>query len=245
MPRILVIPDLHEPATHPAARDFVDSIAQEYQPDSVVFIGDVVDHHCVSFHTRQFEAPNPLEEYKAAKQGVQKWYQQYPEAMIMIGNHDCRPLRLAVSVGLPAEYLKDFSEVWDTPGWTWVPELVIGTGDNSVYFTHGTGRSGINPAANMAKDLTMSAVMGHAHSTAGIKWFSNPNKRWFGLDVGSLIDGRGYAFAYNRSFKKSVLGLGVVDTDNPMDTGFIPMPCSPGEQFSREQYPANPLLRTL
>ena len=40
MPRILVIPDLHEPVAHPGSMDFIDWVAQENQPDSVVFIGD-------------------------------------------------------------------------------------------------------------------------------------------------------------------------------------------------------------
>lgn len=244
MPRILVVPDLHEPVTHPGALDFIDSVAQDRQPDVVVFIGDIVDHHGVSAWTKHPAAPGPHDEYELALEGVQKWYSLFPEALIMIGNHDERPERMAAAGGVPARYLKSYPEIWETPGWDWLEEVTIGEGDKSVYFTHGTGRSGINPAFNLAKEMCMSSVMGHVHSAGGIKWMANPTRRWFGLDTGALIDDRLYAFAYGKTTKKkSVHGCGFIDTENSEDTTFIAMPCGPGEKFSRRNYPIHPLLK--
>ena len=242
--RILVVPDIHEPVTHPGALDFVDHVAQRESPNVIVFIGDIVDHHGISNWVKHPNAPGPKDEYELALEGVQRWYRRFPDALVTIGNHDARPMRMAEAAGVPGSYLKDYATVWRTPRWRWVEEVTLGIGDQAVYFTHGTGRSGVSPAANLAKDMTMSCVMGHVHSVAGCRWFANPLKRWFGLDVGALIDDRLYAFAYGKPCKKrSVLGCGFIDTENPMDTRFIAMPSGKGERFNRERYPINHLLK--
>ena len=56
MSRVLVIGDVHEPATHPAYRAFVSDLYSAWNCDRVVFIGDVVDHHCISFHKKDVDA---------------------------------------------------------------------------------------------------------------------------------------------------------------------------------------------
>ena len=213
------------------------------KPDCVVFIGDIVDHHGVSQWVKHPNAPGPKDEYLLSLEAVQKWYSRFPDAVVCIGNHDERPMRIATANGIPGSYLKDYATVWATPRWRWVEDITLGEGDKAVYFTHGTGRGGMYPAANLTKDMTMSCCMGHVHSVGGIKWFANPSKRWFALDTGCLVDDRLYAFAYSKPCKKkSVLGCGFIDTDNPMDTRFIAMPCAPGEKYSRDNYPLHPML---
>ncbi len=237
--RTLVIPDIHEPVTHPGAMDFIDSVAQDFGPDRIVFIGDVVDHHGISFWTKHPNAPGQKDEYELAKAGVQRWHDRHPMADVCIGNHDERPIRVAEKAGVGGAYLKEYAIVWETPGWTWAEEFLY----EDILFVHGTGRSGLNPAANLAKEISMSAVMGHVHSTLGIKWFANPTKRWFGMDVGCLIDDRLYAFAYGkRQKKRSVLGCGVIDSIDPMQTRVIAMPAGRGETFDRRRYKIHPLL---
>lgn len=243
--RLLIVPDLHEPATHPGALDFIDAVAQNTQPDTFAFIGDVADHHAISTWTKHPLAPGPKDEYEMALTGIQRWYNRFPDAIVCKGNHDERPMRLAEAAGVPGTYLKDHAQVWETPRWNWVDDITLFPDDehNRLYLTHGTARSGLHPAFNLAKEMSCSSVMGHVHHCGGIKWFANPAKRWFGMDVGALIDDRLYAFAYGKPCKKkSVHGCGFVDTVNPMETGFIPMPSGKGERFSRERYPIHPLL---
>jgi hypothetical protein len=238
--QVLIIPDLHEPCTHPGAFDFICRVRDLVCPSRIVFIGDVVDWHGVNFHAKHPSGPGPKDEYMLALEGVQRWYREFPEAEVMIGNHDERPIRMAEANAIPGALLRDYAEVWQTPGWDWKFETRI----DGVYYFHGTGRSGINPAANVMKDMGMSVVMGHVHSVAGCKWGASPEERRFGMDVGCLVDDRLYAFAYGRHCKKkSVLGCGFVDGDNPMRTQFIPMPCGRGEEFDRAKYPAHPLLK--
>lgn len=226
--------------------DFMDCVSQKKQQDVTVFIGDVVDHHGISRWVKHWAAPGPKDEYELALEGVQRWYRRFPEAIVCIGNHDERPVKMAEQAGIPGAYLKDYATVWQTPRWKWVEEITLLPDDEQrrVYIEHGTGRGGVNPAANLAKDQTTSTAVGHIHHTGGCKWFQNTTKRWFGLDTGALIDDRLYGFAYSKPCKKkTALGCGFIDTDNPMDTQFIAMPAGPGEKFSRENYPIHPLLK--
>ena len=68
----------------------------------------------------------------------------------------------------------------------------------------------------------MSVVMGHVHSVAGVKFGAGPLERWFGMDVGCLIDRKAWQFAYGKHMpKKPILGCGVVIDGTPY---YEPMP---------------------
>ena len=239
MPRTLVISDIHEPVTHPGAHDFIDHVCQRVQPDRIVFIGDVMDHHGISSFIKHPLAPGPKDEYEMALEGVQRWYQAYSDADVMIGNHDNRPTRMAEKAGVPGAYLKDYATVWQTPGWRWRTKVIY----EDAMYTHTVG-AGAAPAILRASKIGMSVIAGHVHTTMDIKWFANDIKRWFGMDVGCLIDRRLYAYAYAKgNALNQFLGCGVVDSDDPMETRVIAMPCGVGEKFSRRKYSEHPLLK--
>lgn len=237
--RTLVIGDIHEPVAHPGYLDFCRDTYDANRCDSVVFIGDVLDWHCISFHATHPMAPGVKDEYLLGLHGVQKWYKAFPEAVVCIGNHDERPIRKAEAMMIPGAMLKDYDQVWQTPGWRWVLDHI----QDGVYCFHGTGRSGMNPAFNVMKDLGMSTVMGHVHSVGGIKWAVSPMSRRFGLDTGCGVDDKLYAFAYGRhNKKKSVLSCGVLLDGIGQH---VIMPCQIGEKYNRRNYPTNPLLKEL
>src|SRR5690606_34523333 len=126
---------------------------------------------------------------------------------VLIGNHDERVYRLAASVGIPARFLKDYSEVWNTPLWDWRFETEI----DGVHYFHGTGCNGVRPALLRAQQSCMSTVIGHVHSVAGIGWMAGPKRRLFGMDVGCGVDVDSAAMAYGKHFaKKPILAAGVV-----------------------------------
>jgi len=207
MSKVLCIGDVHEPVSREGYLDFCLDTYYAWDCDSVVFLGDLVDWHGISFHTKHPEAPGIVEEYELALKGVQKWYEAFPEAIVCRGNHDERIIRLAESVDIPEEFLKDHATIWETPNWEWVFDTVI----DDVYYFHGTGCAGLHPAFNIMRQMSMSVVMGHIHSAGGIKWLVNPRKRMFGMDVGCGIDDKKAAFAYGQHTKKrSVLSCGVV-----------------------------------
>lgn len=226
MYNVLVIGDLHEPATHSKYLKFCKDMYRKYKCNKVVFIGDIVDWHAVSFHPKEPACPGPLDEYELTKQKVQLWYKTFPKALVCIGNHDERPERLAKSVSIPTACLVDYNSLWETPGWNWAYQHII---DEVCYF-HGEGYSGIHPAWQALNGKLMSAVMGHCHSRAGLKWLCTPTKRLFGMDVGSGIDAKAWQFVYGKYLKmRPILSIGVVLRGTPIH---IIMPCAKRERYN-------------
>jgi predicted phosphodiesterase len=230
MSRVLVVSDLHNPATHPGALTFCCDLYEKYNCNKVVFIGDIVDHQAISFHANNPECPGSKDEYQLAFNCIRPWLKVFPKAVVTIGNHDRRVLRLAESVNIPKVYLRDFADIWQTPGWMWVKDTVI----DEVYYFHGEGRSGIHPAWNAMKDYLMPVVMGHCHSASGVKWSANPNKRTFGLDTGCLIDIDAFQFTYGKHMRsRPMLSAAIVLDGIPQH---IIMPCGRGEKYYKARF---------
>lgn len=228
--RVLIIGDIHAPCSHPGYLPFCKDLQSKYRCDKVMFIGDIVDFHGISFHAHQPDAPGPLDEYELAYEKVQQWHTAFPTAKVCIGNHDERVIRLAESVNIPAKFLRDYKDVWGTPKWEWGYEHVV----DDVYYFHGTGNGGVHPAFNAMKKMLMSVVMGHIHQAAGIKWAANPQRRIFGMDTGCGIDDKAYAFAYGRHTRqRSMLSAGVVLDGIPYHEI---MPCGAGEKYHKSKF---------
>lgn len=226
MSRVLVIGDLHAPVERKHYLRFCKAQYKKFKCNTVVFIGDVVDWTSISFHVAHPECPGPADEYKLALKCIQRWYRAFPKAKVCLGNHDRRPHRKAAQEGIPAKLLRNYSDVWKTPNWTWDTSFII----DDVFYCHGDGKGGgMYPAFNTAKNMGMSVVMGHSHSKGGIKWLVNPLRRWFGMDVGCGIDDKAFAFAYAKEQTyRSVISCGVVL--NGMGQ-HIMMPISRGEKY--------------
>ncbi len=225
MSRVLCIGDIHEPVCRKNYLRFCQDLYKEWDCDTVVFLGDIADWHGISFHAHHPECPGPKDEYELAYAKIQKWYKAFPKAKVCIGNHDARIIRLAESVNIPSKFVRDFNEVWDTPGWNWDYFHII----DDVYYFHGTGNGGTYPAPNAAKKMLMSVVMGHCHTAAGIKWIASPQRRIFGLDVGCGIDDKAFAFAYGQHIiKRSIISAAVVLDGVPYHEI---MPISKGERY--------------
>ena len=164
--RVLCIGDIHEPVCRKGYLEFCQNTYDEYDCDKVVFLGDTVDWHAVSFHANHPESPSAWDEYQLALNGIHKWYDAFPDATVTIGNHDSRIIRLAESVNIPSKFIRDYKDTWQTPKWEWVDDIKI----DNVYYFHGIGYGGLHPSFNAARHLGMSCVMGHVHSVAGVKW---------------------------------------------------------------------------
>tara|TARA_Y100001938_G_scaffold20502_2_gene26049 strand:+ start:56835 stop:57503 length:669 start_codon:yes stop_codon:yes gene_type:complete len=213
MARVLVIGDLHLPAEHPDYYSFVKDIKRKYRTNTTVFIGDIVDHHAISFHKKHPESISAMQEYQGVVDNLKKWKRLFPSAHVMIGNHDERVIRLNADVGIPPVYLKEYSEVWDTPNWSWE----YSTNIDGVHYSHGTGSGGMAPAFNSAKLTGNSWVMGHTHSVAGIQYLRTPtNKYIFGMNVGCGVDTNHTAMSYAKNYiKKPIVSVGVVIDGHP------------------------------
>lgn len=231
MSRVMVIGDTHLPATHPGYLAFCQDISDVWDCDTVVHIGDVVDWNAISFHDKHPDLPSPKDEFEIVQGMLEPWKDAFPDAKVCIGNHCSRVARLAESASIPAEFLRSYSDIWDTPGWDWQEKHII----NGVLYMHGNRRSGLNPALNAVKSgMGMSVVMGHVHTAGGVHWLFGPQSRWFGMDTGCGADQKHPAmrYAHDRD-RKWALSCGVVIDGHPYHEV---MPCGPGETYHRSKF---------
>ena len=98
--RILVVGDCHAPAQRKGYPHFCQDLYEQWDCNRVIFIGDLIDHHAISFHAKHPELPGATDEYELSLQCVQEWYKLFPKAKVCIGNHDSRIVRLAETINL-------------------------------------------------------------------------------------------------------------------------------------------------
>jgi predicted phosphodiesterase len=214
MTNVLVIGDLHLPAERTDYLKFCREMKRKHKCTEIVFIGDVLDHHAISYHQKNPDSDGAVEEYDKAMKSLRQWYKAFPDAYVCIGNHDERVHRLAASSGIPAMYLRDYPDVYDTPGWEWDYAHDL----DDVYYYHGTGASsGLCPAFNTAKARMQSAVAGHVHSTAAILYTAGPTgEKLFGMNVPGGVDKDHPLMYYSKNFlRKPINGVGIVKNGKP------------------------------
>lgn len=199
---VLVIGDLHEPFCLDGYLDFCKQQQLKYQCGTVVFIGDVIDNHYSSYHETDTVAYGADQELEMAIDKIQKWHTVFPDAYVIIGNHDRMAYRKARTAGISSKWVRGYAEVLDTPGWTFVEELEI----DGVMYAHGEGGT----AKKKMRDEHQSYVQGHLHSQAYVDWSVGNRFRTFAMQVGCGVDRKSYAMAYAKAGKKPVISCGVV-----------------------------------
>ena len=215
-----IIGDTHEPFCHPNYRDFCYEVFDRFAVGEIIHIGDECDNAALSYHQSDLGMPDAVSEAEQAQQAMNRWYETFPDVKVCVGNHSALPFRQATTAGIPKRYMKTYEEIWSAPtGGKWQMEWEI----DNVLYTHGTGSSGANAAANRAVANRQSTVMGHSHSFGGVSYMASRNDIIFGLNVGCGIDVDHMAFSYGKNFpKKPTLGCGVV-LDGGRTGIFIPM----------------------
>ena len=213
MSSILTIGDLHEPFAHRDSLQFVKSIADYYEIDRVIFMGDEIDAYWASTYVKSPEALSAKAEHKAALKALSKWYEVFPEADICESNHTIRPYKRAIDAGILKEFLKGYKEILKAPeGWNWYEKIIA----DEVLYIHGEGFSGIYAHRNAAVTYMCSVVIGHLHAHAGIQYVDTDNGSIWGMNVGCLVDLSTYAFAYSKFMRyRPSLGVGIVVDGTP------------------------------
>lgn len=215
--RVLHIGDLHLPFTHPKYLSFCKKVYKDFNCNKVVFAGDIVDLHAMSYHETDPDGMSAGEELELTRKMIRPWIKAFPKAKVTIGNHDAISKRKAKTFGIASKYIREHKEVYETEGWDWGMEYII----DNVLYVHGKGH-GKNAALNTAIAERMSVAQGHAHSWAGVQFTTSTKDRLFGLNSGCGIDIDKYAFEYQKNFSvRPVLGCGVVI--NGIRAHFIPM----------------------
>ena len=202
MARILCAGDLHTPFDLDGYLDHCIEIHARYDCDQVIFLGDVIDNNYSSYHeTNPDGMAGGLELIKAIER-LQTYYQAFPDATVIIGNHDRMIMRKGHTSAIPKAWLKDYNEVLGTVGWEWTDRLVV----DGVQYVH--GESGT--ARTKCKSDLMSTVQGHLHTQSYIEYIHGYNGSIFGMQVGTGIDFESYAFGYAQRGKRPAISCGVV-----------------------------------
>jgi predicted phosphodiesterase len=208
--RILVIGDLHCPFDLDGYLELCIETYSKYNCNQVIFIGDIIDAHGFSYHEPDPDGMSSGLELETAIKKIQKWYEAFPYADVMIGNHDRMASRKAMSGGIPAAWIRSYNEVLGTPNWNWCESIIY----DNVLYEHGEG----GQAAAKAKNNLMSSVCGHTHTLAYTQWFVGKRFKVFGMQVGCGVDSTTYAAAYAKNFKKQSIGCSVV-----LNNGTLPI----------------------
>ena len=205
---ILVVGDLHEPFSNDGYLAFCIKQYKRFKCQCVVFIGDVVDNHAMSYHEHNPNGESATTELEKAIERIKKWYTAFPEAYVCMGNHDRLIERKAVTNGMPKQLFKTFKEIIKAPD-EWKFSLLWEIDD--IIFTHGTGSSGQYAFVQRAVKNRKSTVMGHVHHVLATRYMASQHDRIFAMSTGCGIDVHAYAFEYGIDFmNRPVLGCGVI-----------------------------------
>jgi len=199
---VLVIGDLHAPFTLPKYLKFCREQQELYDCGTVIFIGDIIDNHYSSYHESDPDGFGAGEELDRAIFKIKDWYRTFPNAKVIVGNHDRLVYRKAFSAGVSKRWIREYSDVLETPDWEFIENIEI----FGIDFNHGEGGT----AKNRMKSELKSQVQGHLHTQLYAEYAVGANFIIFGMQVGCGIDIKSYAMAYGKHYKKPAIGCGVV-----------------------------------
>jgi len=202
---VLVIGDLHEPFCLDSYLDWCLEQYHTYNCTEIVFIGDIIDNHYSSYHETSADGMGGADELELAIKRIARWYEAFPEATVIIGNHDRIIMRKAQTSAIPSKWIKSYKDVLEVPGWNFVERYEL----NGVQYIHGEGGT----ARTKCRADMMNTVQGHLHTQAYCEHYVGKNFRVFGMQVGCGINHKSYAMAYAKYGKRPAVGCGVVIND--------------------------------
>jgi len=214
MSRVGIIGDTHLPFELDGYLEFCQETFDTYDVDTVIHIGDMFDNHSLSFHDSEPMLHNVMGEYESALERAQDWYEAFPRATLIVGNHDRIPARQLRKMGMePSIFMRPLEELFGMPeGWTVADSVVI----DDVLYHHGETAGGINGFRKDAETRMRCTVSGHNHSNAGISATATDQELVWGLAVGCGVNHEHMAFAYGKNFaKKPIVSCGVVIEGEP------------------------------
>ena len=215
MAKIGIIGDTHLPFEKKGYAAWCKRTFKKYGVNKVIHIGDLIDHHSLSFHESEPMLHGAQGELMTVKSKLKSWFKMFPELTLVMGNHDKIPMRQLKKIGMDGPtWMRPLKEVYGMPeGWNLVQDITI----DGVYYHHGETAIGVNGFRNDAQARMCNTVMGHAHGNAGISATACNHRLVWGMAVGCGVDAQHMAFAYGKNFKlKPIIACGLVLDGEPM-----------------------------
>jgi hypothetical protein len=206
----LLLSDIHAPYSHPDFLLFLAAIKKKLKPDITLSVGDEADFHGINFHDHEAELFSADHELMAAKKELQELAKLFPKIHFCESNHGSMLLRRLKKAGVPIRVLRELSEIYETPKWSWHENLLVKTKQGDVLVTHGKSAG----SGTLAKNNGCSVIQGHYHGKFEITWHKGDVKEFFSMFVGCLVDYNSLAMRYGRNFvQKPILGVGWLGKD--------------------------------
>lgn len=227
---VLVIPDLHAPYHHPDSLDFLSRVADSFDVDTVVNLGDEADKHAMSFHDSDPNLDSAGVELDKARKFLACLHELFPAMRVCHSNHGSMLYRKANAHGIPVQYLRTYREVLFPNGggemWDWAYEHILDLPDGSqVMFRHQPAGSAVSTAAHEGVNV----IVGHLHGKFDIEYAASSARLYWGVQGGCLIDKDSLAFAYGKESKnKPILGCTVIIDSIPH---LVPMRLNEGGRW--------------
>lgn len=199
---VLVIGDLHEPFCLDGYLDWCKKQYETYFCTEVVFIGDIIDNHYSSYHETSADGLGGLDELELSVKRISRWYEAFPKAKVILGNHDRMIMRKSQTSAIPSKWIKSYKDVLEVPKWDFVDHYI----QDGVLYQHGEGGT----ARTACRNHMINVVQGHLHTQCYTEHYVGKNFRVYGCQVGCGIDFSSYAMAYAKYGKKPAIGCAVI-----------------------------------
>lgn len=207
--RVGIIGDTHEPYCLEGYLEFCRDTFEEWECERIVHIGDLIDHHALSFHDSEPLLKGAYGELIDAREKLRPWYEAFPKLTMCNGNHDLIPARQLKKIGMDADvWMRPLKEIYEMPkGWDIVDTVTI----DRVLYHHGYTANGANGFRNDAIKRMCRTVSGHAHGNGGVSATSSEHRLVWGMAVGCGVDIKSMAMAYGKHFlQKPIISCGIV-----------------------------------
>jgi hypothetical protein len=210
---VLVISDLHIPYHHKDSFAFLKEVKKVFKPDTVINIGDLLDFHAISMHDSDPDLPSAGHELSMARDYIKELESVFPEVTEVHSNHSSLVYRRAIKYGMSREFLRPYADFLGTKKWKWVDDLTITLSNGErCHFTHGKSAD----VLKVSQTMGISTVQGHYHTKFSIGYWANPDRLYWGMQVGCLINQKSLAFAYAKNFStRFILGCGIIIDGTP------------------------------
>lgn len=227
--KLLICPDVHLPYHDAEAWETFLTVAREWQPDVLVFLGDVVDMYQVSRHPK-----DPLrrltfqDEVAIANRELNRVSAlKIPRVLVTEGNHETRLQRWLVDQAPQLVGMVDVRDLLqiDRRNWEWYP-YGTHTRIGKLHFAHDIGHAGVYAARQSSQAFGHNIIFGHTHRAQAHYESTVTGERFVAWTMGWLGDPEAIDYQHRAKVtRNSQHGFGVAHLDSEGNgwVSFIPI----------------------
>lgn len=210
---VMVLPDIQFPFHNPFTLPWLSMVAQRYQPDRIIGIGDEIDNYALSTFEKDPVVYEASSEYERTLKLLDQLYELFPKVTALHSNHGRGRLEKArIRGGFLRGQVPDYQTFIKAPrGWSFHDEVILG----DVLFHHGDGEKALTKPyleRHIPSEYGRhySVVHGHRHEMVGRQAQAVVgDKEYWAAYTGCLINPYHPAFGYTKG-RKAKLGCGLI-----------------------------------